>query len=245
MIIIPNRRKGIIETIPPEKLQYLFDTSCSIAEVLRKIGLCDHGHGHETIHKMIDKYDLSTIQMKHNYALSTAERMKNSKVSIEDIIYNGLHPNYSSTVLSKRLVQEGIKEYKCEICGINSWNGKELTLQLHHKDGDHHNHNLDNLQLLCPNCHTQTDNYGGKTKNKRRPNDPENVDEVKKNIEKIKIIPISRDELKYKIRNMPISHIAKEYGVSNKTIRKWCILYKLPSTKKEINSITQERWDYI
>ena len=62
----------------------------------------------------------------------------------------------------KRLVAEGYKEYKCEMCGIDSWNGMPLSLHLHHKNGNHEDNGLDNLQVLCPNCHSQTDNYTGK-----------------------------------------------------------------------------------
>ena len=50
----------------------------------------------------------------------------------------------------------------CEICGITEWNGKPLTLQIDHIDGDRTNNHLDNLMILCPNCHTQTDTYGSK-----------------------------------------------------------------------------------
>ena len=53
----------------------------------------------------------------------------------------------------------------CEICGLQEWNGKELVFQIHHIDGNHKNHVISNLQLLCPNCHSQTDNYS----NRKRP----------------------------------------------------------------------------
>ena len=60
------------------------------------------------------------------------------------------------------LVQTGYKEYKCECCGISDWNNKPIRLQLHHKNGNPNDNSLDNLEVLCPNCHTQTDNYGSK-----------------------------------------------------------------------------------
>lgn len=59
-----------------------------------------------------------------------------------------------------------IRGYKCECCGISKWQGESLTLEIHHKDGDHLNNILDNLQVLCPNCHSQTKNY--KKKNTRK-----------------------------------------------------------------------------
>ena len=60
------------------------------------------------------------------------------------------------------LVQTGYKEYKCECCGISEWNNKPIRLQLHHKNGNPTDNSLTNLEVLCPNCHTQTDNYGSK-----------------------------------------------------------------------------------
>jgi 5-methylcytosine-specific restriction endonuclease McrA len=55
------------------------------------------------------------------------------------------------------LLQE--RPYQCECCGISSWLNKSITLEVHHKDGNS-NHNVrDNLMLLCPNCHSQTENW--------------------------------------------------------------------------------------
>lgn len=53
----------------------------------------------------------------------------------------------------------------CEECGItNTYNGKPIVLQCDHIDGDNDNHSLDNLRLLCPNCHSQTDTWCGRNK---------------------------------------------------------------------------------
>ena len=52
--------------------------------------------------------------------------------------------------------------YKCQECGISSWNGKDIALELEHIDGDSTNNKFLNLTLLCPNCHSQTDTYKGK-----------------------------------------------------------------------------------
>lgn len=59
-------------------------------------------------------------------------------------------------------------EYKCDICGCDgSWQGGEISLELHHKDGDNSNNNISNLIFLCPNCHALTGNYRGKNKEKK------------------------------------------------------------------------------
>ena len=83
------------------------------------------------------------------------------KFELKDIL-DGKHPQYPTSKLSKRLVKDGLKEYQCESCGISNWNGKLISLELNHKDGNNGNHSLDNLELLCPNCHSQTDTYRSK-----------------------------------------------------------------------------------
>ena len=61
--------------------------------------------------------------------------------------------NVKSYVLKNKLIRDGIKEQKCEICGLSTWLNKDIPLELHHIDGNHYNNQLDNLQILCPNCH--------------------------------------------------------------------------------------------
>lgn len=79
-------------------------------------------------------------------------------------ILEGKHPQYQSNKLKNRLINEGVKEDKCELCGITEWMGKPITMQLDHIDGNTHNHLYENLRIVCPNCHTQTDTWCGKNK---------------------------------------------------------------------------------
>lgn len=61
-----------------------------------------------------------------------------------------------------RLLAEGLKENRCELCGLTEWLGKPLSMALHHVNGHGRDNRLENLQLLCPNCHSQTDNFSGR-----------------------------------------------------------------------------------
>ena len=66
-----------------------------------------------------------------------------------------------SHILKLKLIREGIKEKKCEICGASTWQEKELPLELHHIDGNHYNNDFNNLQILCPNCHSIQEGNAG------------------------------------------------------------------------------------
>ncbi|MEK6273109.1 MAG: hypothetical protein AABM42_10760 [Actinomycetota bacterium] len=70
--------------------------------------------------------------------------------------------------LKWRLLREGLKENRCEECGLTEWRGKPLNMALHHVNGDGHDNRLENIRFLCPNCHAQTPNYGGRNGHWRR-----------------------------------------------------------------------------
>jgi len=61
-----------------------------------------------------------------------------------------------------RLLGEGLKSNRCEACGLTEWQGMQLSMALHHINGDGRDNRLENLQLLCPNCHSQTENFAGR-----------------------------------------------------------------------------------
>lgn len=69
--------------------------------------------------------------------------------------------------LKNKLIQDGIKLHKCECCGMTEWQGSKIPIELHHIDGDRYNNKLNNLQILCPNCHAQTDNHAVKKTKKK------------------------------------------------------------------------------
>ena len=66
--------------------------------------------------------------------------------------------------VKRRLLAAGLKENRCERCGIEEWLGAPLSMALHHVNGDGSDNRLENLQMLCPNCHSQTENFAGRNR---------------------------------------------------------------------------------
>lgn len=84
---------------------------------------------------------------------------------IEQLLVVGRRTNRSH--LKQRLLKEGLKENRCEWCGLTNWRGKPLNMALHHLNGDGGDNRLENIVFLCPNCHAQTPNYGGRNGHRR------------------------------------------------------------------------------
>jgi hypothetical protein len=124
---------------------------------------------YDTLHQASAELKMTTVSLwRRAKKIGIAWKNKNfkpekSKIPTNEII-EGNHPYYQTLKLKKRLLKEGIKENKCDICGITEWNNIELSMQLDHIDGNSHNHILSNLRMVCPNCHSQTNTYCGKNK---------------------------------------------------------------------------------
>lgn len=91
------------------------------------------------------------------------KKSNGSNIPLEEIL-NGHQPQYQTYKLKNKLIKEGLKENKCEECGLSSWMGKQLNCELDHIDGNRTNHMLNNLRILCPNCHSQTSTFRAKNK---------------------------------------------------------------------------------
>ena len=67
----------------------------------------------------------------------------------------------ASHKLKEKLIRDGLKKQQCECCGISEWRGIKLSLELHHKNSNHYDNSLENLQILCPNCHSIQEGNSG------------------------------------------------------------------------------------
>lgn len=102
----------------------------------------------------------------HKAVLRGAIKPRSHLIPIEDLLVQGRRTGRDH--LKARLIKAGLKENRCEICGIGSWLGRPLNTQLHHRNGDGTDNRIENLEFLCPNCHSQTDTYGGRNGHRRR-----------------------------------------------------------------------------
>lgn len=89
-----------------------------------------------------------------------AVRTRPQRKPIEEMFRPGVNRNH----LRLRLLADGLKEARCEQCGLTEWRGRPAPLQLHHINGDGRDNRPENLQILCPNCHSQTDSWGGRNR---------------------------------------------------------------------------------
>lgn len=139
-------------------LQFVLDTNYSMFSIIKTLKLAVVGTSYELLEKEIRSRKLDTTQFNKNKKVSSG-LIKTNKLPEEIFIKNS-----DVTKIIKYIKKFNIKDTtKCERCGISEWMGEPITIEIHHLDGDHFNNELDNLVCLCPNCHSQTKNYSGKS----------------------------------------------------------------------------------
>lgn len=134
--------------------------SGSIRQVLQKLNLREAGGNYQCAKDRIKKLNLDTSHF-HGMAWSKGKKLPKRNPIETYLVEDRL---VQSNNLKKRLINEGLKEHKCENCGITEWNGQPTPIELDHIDGNRYNNTLQNLRILCPNCHAQTETYRGKNK---------------------------------------------------------------------------------
>lgn len=184
----------------------LIKNSASTSDVLRSLDYSVSGNSwaYKIVAERMSKLNVTFGKKYKKSSSGTIEKLPLEKILTEDSDYN-------RTKLKDRLVQEGIKEYKCEICGISEWLGTPISLQLHHLNGIHNDNRLSNLQLLCPNCHSQTDNFGTKGKGMviKRKCDNLPLKDVKKIMQAVSELGIVEARKVLPYRNSLINSIVK------------------------------------
>lgn len=212
------------------------ESSC-ISDVLRTLGYSTNGNswGNKIVKERMEKLNLFFYKKNKNYDNVTN---RGNLLPLESVLIKD--SEYSRTKLKERLVKEGLKKYECECCGITEWNGKPISLQLHHINGIHNDNRLSNLQLLCPNCHSQTENFAG-TKGKgtsiiRKADSlkKEDVDLIMNTVREVGIVEARK---KLSFRNSLINSVVRNH-------RDTIVMVDLKGNEKEF-STTVEAANYL
>jgi len=158
-------KKPIIKSVSKRDLEKLVESSLTMRQVLEKLGLDEKNPWYATTLK--NRIKLERISTDHfNPNLVRVEKLraanKKRRYDITSKFVKGEF-NQNASWFKKRLIKEGYMKDLCAKCGLGSeWEGELITLHLDHIDGDNTNNLLENLRVLCPNCHSQTSTWCGR-----------------------------------------------------------------------------------
>lgn len=222
-----------IDLLSDGEFEKLVNECSCISDVLKNLGYStnDNSWGNKIVKERMEKLNLFFTKNNLNYGKNSVA-LPLSSILVKDSEYN-------RTKLKERLFKEGLKEYKCECCGISEWNGKYIALQLHHINGIHNDNRLSNLQILCPNCHSQTDNFSSRGKGTAiiRKADTLNKEDIDLIMNTVREIGIVEARKKLSFRNSLINSVVKNH-------KDTIIMIDLNGSEKKF-STTMEAANYI
>lgn len=221
-----NRKKrSIIWSISTQEFSNLVSKSNTIADILRYFGLNNKGGNHHTVKR---RAKFENIDLSHIALGKGSNKGKKFPPKKTDEEFFSINSTTTRHHIKQRIIKNNIMPYKCVECGLEDiWNNKKISLQLEHKNGIPNDNRLSNLCFLCPNCHSQTDTYAGKRF--KKPKQPKKDRRVPR-YNRRKVSRPSKEDLEQLIITMPMSSIAKQYGVSDNSVRKWAKSYGIQLT---------------
>lgn len=141
--------------ITESRVRSIIKTSRSYRGALIKLRWNEAGGAYKRL-----KHIISELKIDVSHFTGKGWSRGSISVPLDDYLSNKKY--IKSWHLKKRLIKEKVKEHKCEKCSRTMWNSLPIPIELHHRDGDRYNNNLDNIMLLCCNCHAQTDTWRNK-----------------------------------------------------------------------------------
>lgn len=223
VVAIKRKRRSKFWTIAREYLVEAAVNSRSISELISKLGMKDKSSvSYRTIKLRLDFEGIDYSHIKLGIGANKGRTFySKTKIPLENILIE--NSNYSRVHLKTRLIREGFLENKCIICGqLPEWNNKPLTLQIDHINGIANDNRLENLRIICPHCHSQTENFAGRNTKRTKRIKIEN-----EKFSRRKVVRPSSEELRNMVWSEPTVLIAKRFGVSDSAIAKWVKDYGL------------------
>lgn len=157
-----------------EEYELAVKNSVSIAGVCRLLGIVPVGGNYRIVKNSIKEYGIDTSHFTGSAWNKGKKIPSKTKFQLNEILKKD--STYGSYKLKLRLFKEGLKKEICERCKMDTWMGKPIPLELHHINGDNNDNRFENLQILCPNCHAQTDSYRGFNKGRSAQNENSEVE---------------------------------------------------------------------
>jgi len=220
-----KNRTSIIWKVSNEKFTTLVKNSKTMSELLKHFGMENKGGNFKTCKKRIVELQIDTSHFLSRTQSSNWTRQVTKEDLLKKLTTNS---RCNRTDLKKRLIKFNIIKYECAKCKNNGiWGNEKLTLQLEHKNGISDDNRIENLEFLCPNCHSQTSTFAGRSLNKHRIK-PSEINPNWRTAPQYKTRKVNRPSkeiLEKEIKENTMVSIGKKYGVSDNSIRKWCKSY--------------------
>ena len=227
-----------------ESLEPIIKNSKTWAEVCSNLNLSPQSGSQAYIKKCAIKFEI-----RFDHFIGRGKSWNKGKIFDKRplITYLNNEASISSHSLRNRLITEGIKNAECEICKLSQWQERPIVLELDHINSNHFDNSLENLQILCPNCHSMLTR---ERRRKRKSSKPK-IRDYKKERKGLgrgqprpntrKVLRPSKEELENMIREMPMVRIAEKYSVTDNAIRKWCKYLQIDFKKKYKAIVCQEQ----
>lgn len=216
-----RKKTSLIWNIEKDKLLEIVNKSKFLKNVLLSLGYKPAGSTFRALKERLKLENINYSHFKENFNnLKKNIKLKKSTPLDKILISN---KKYNRTSLKQRLIKENRIKNECSFCGLrNIWNNKPIVLQLDHINGINDDNRIENLRLLCPNCHTQTEHFAGRNTKRFRNKKVKNGNSPEQRILRRKVINRpSKDILEKDIKELGYCGTGRKYGVSDNAIRKW------------------------